>query len=780
LTFLAPYDRPAPADTAARPRRARPQEAAAWLARLVAARAGYTALAAARDARVDLLAYQLEPALAVLAGTRRVLIADEVGLGKTIQAGLVAAEIQQRRGAIRALVICPAALCEQWREELVARFALEARVAGAEALGSAVSGLSAGDTPWRRTGVWIGSFDYLKQPHVLEGIPLTPWDLLVIDEAHEAAGETHRHAACEELARRARCVLLLTATPHSGDSARFARLLALGAHPDAGPMPGSRATPVANGEPRPVSDTPAVFQRTRADVALTIVRRVRWHVVRPSIDESRLLDALSDCERTLLHDAGRAHRDAALLLLSVYRKRALSSSAALARSLERRLEWLLAPERVWSLDWTQPRLEFDADEVSGEERAALTLDVGWHAADERAWLRRLHALARAASGRETKARRLARLLQRRPEPAIVFTEFRDSLDALRRQLDPVRTLSLLHGGQSRAERDAELRRFLDGASDLLLTTDVAGQGLNLQSRARWVLSLELPWNPARLEQRIGRVDRIGQARAVHATLLVSGHAGENGLLRSLARRTLTARRVLGHRVLASLTPPSEVMVARSLLADEPLPAESALPPVPLAGGWRRRARALAHLLSRKRALARLWRGQEPAGRARWCTWRVRGRPGVSGTAVAVFSVPLIDRGGTELERALIVLAGWPPAASCAEAGPGACVDRLVPYARRIARERLDSRRRRLERLLEVAGRRAAAHERAIGAWLHARRYPEQAQAALFTSGPVRAFARHRDEARALEAATADRIGAAERAAKVTVGEPRLELFFTPR
>ena len=140
---------------------------------------------------------------------------------------------------------------------------------------------------------------------------------------------------------------------------------------------------------------------------------------------------------------------------------------------------------------------------------------------------------------------LDRLVGRAREPIVVFTEFRHSLQALQRRLEGRHALAVLHGGQTQAEATLELERFTCGRATVLLATDVAAQGLNLQMRSRWVIAFELPWNPMRLEQRAGRVDRIGQQRAARLTVLIARHQAETGLLANLARRTLTARRVLG-------------------------------------------------------------------------------------------------------------------------------------------------------------------------------------------------------------------------------------------
>jgi superfamily II DNA/RNA helicase len=190
-------------------------------------------------------------------------------------------------------------------------------------------------------------------------------------------------------------------------------------------------------------------------------------------------------------------------------------------SIERRLAWV---EREHSaadapVDWTQPRLAFadEQDDWTPEDIAGLGAETGLTRDSELMWLRRLQSLAREAATIETKTETLARLLKRTREPVLVFSEFRDSVALLNARLAPCHPLALLHGGMSDDERTASIARFISGDARVLLATDAAGQGLNLHARCRWVVNLELPWTPSRLEQRAGRVDRIGQSRRVHIT-----------------------------------------------------------------------------------------------------------------------------------------------------------------------------------------------------------------------------------------------------------------------
>jgi superfamily II DNA/RNA helicase len=151
-------------------------------------------------------------------------------------------------------------------------------------------------------------------------------------------------------------------------------------------------------------------------------------------------------------------------------------------------------------------------------------------------LRDILAVAEQAREQETKLRALMRLLRRVQEPVVVFTEYRDTLAMLERSIGTLRRISLLHGGMSAAERRSAVDSFNTGASDLLLATDAGSEGLNLQSRCRLVVNLELPWNPIRLEQRIGRVDRLGQSRTVHAINLFADGTAEATVLANLYNR----------------------------------------------------------------------------------------------------------------------------------------------------------------------------------------------------------------------------------------------------
>jgi len=182
--------------------------------------------------------------------------------------------------------------------------------------------------------------------------------------------------------------------------------------------------------------------------------------------------------------------------------------------------------------------------IAGDEPPVWPADLRLSdAARERRLLTTLADGARLAAARETKVEALVRLLRRARQPAVVFTEFRDTLLHVRQRM--ALPALVLHGGLTRLERSSVLASFARDPQGLLLATDAAAEGLNLHQHCRLVVNLELPWNPMRLEQRIGRVDRIGQRRIVHAFHLVAEGTGEMRLLDRLRDRVASAQADIG-------------------------------------------------------------------------------------------------------------------------------------------------------------------------------------------------------------------------------------------
>jgi superfamily II DNA or RNA helicase len=472
----------------------------------------WASLRAAANARLAVLPFQLEPAIAMTRGdTCRVLIADDVGLGKTIQAGLIVAETIERTPDARALVVSPAGLREQWRDELRTRFDLDADILDAEGVARRAAQLVPGVNPWSLHPLAITSIDYIKRPEVMRSLEALTWDVVVFDEAHGLAGRSDRAAAAAALARRARRLVFLSATPHSGDEDSFARLCALGDLGASFPL--------------------TIFRRTRADVGVPHGRRTMRLQVRPTAAEATMHRGLVRYAQRLTAETEASAPGAALLALLLTR-RACSSASSLARSLERRIALLHGAPATPRDQLTLPFLDPDTDEEPGVELGVAGLV---DRTEETRCLQALLELARTASARESKPGALVRLIRRTREPVLVFTEYRDTLRHLATTLASFAPLQL-HGGLTSRERLDVLRHFATGNAMVLLATDAASEGLNLHHRCRLVINLELPWTPLRLEQRIGRVDRFGQRRRVHAVQLVARDTPEEPIAARLNQR----------------------------------------------------------------------------------------------------------------------------------------------------------------------------------------------------------------------------------------------------
>lgn len=499
----------------------------------------------AAEANLDLLPYQLEPALAVLRGATRVLLADAVGLGKTIQAGLILAELRARGLVDRALILCPAGLRASWLAELRDRFGIAAVALDHTAIATGITECPAGVNPWAMQSVVIASIDFVKRPEVLAAVEGAALDLVIADEAHHLTPGSDRGGAVERLAVRTPWLVLLSATPHSGDETAFNYLTGMGA----------------------LGDSLTVFHRNRRDVGLPGSRRSHLLSIAPSDGEERLLRGVAAYARAIWHARGRSDRGVQLVAITLSR-RAASSAAAVGRTLARRRA-LLADERLPQP--VQAVFSWDEDdERDGDEPDEALACHGL--IDRRAEQRQLQDLidlAQRAESQSSKFRRLRRLLTRVREPALVFTEFRDTLNAAVEALESAFRLGSIHGGMPVGVRQRVVRQFQRGDLDVLVATDTAGEGLNLHWRCRLVINLDLPWNPLRLEQRVGRVDRLGQQRRVHAVHLLHRESVEDTVWRHLEQRRRLAEQALGE-----LAPLADDDMARAVFEDRPLPSAS--------------------------------------------------------------------------------------------------------------------------------------------------------------------------------------------------------------
>ena len=426
--------------------------------------------------------YQLQAARNALRRMRgRAILADEVGLGKTIEAGLVLAELRLRGLADRTLVITPAGLVTQWREELERKFGMPTTVPGADDGGVLVVSLAAA----RR--------DPLKSALIAD-----PWDLIVVDEAHRVRAP---RSASGQLIRqlRSRHLLLLTATPVENrlqDLYEMVSLVAPGLLGTAAQFRAAHGTAAADSEPRNVSalrkqTAEVMIRHRRSEVSVLLPQRLAETIrVDPSGEEREWYADLAARVRA----EGRTAVPARRLTLRSVAKLAGSSPAAAAPTLAK---------------------------------------IGWDGLSARA--ARLTEPAKAAVLRDQLSRFAAT-----GEKVLVFTAFRQTLELLAGQVPGA---AIYHGSLPRTEKEKVIASFRDEAP-VLLSTESAGEGRNLQF-CHVMVNMDLPWNPMQIEQRLGRLHRVGQEHDVMLTNLVAAGTIEEQVLRVLEAKINLFELVVG-------------------------------------------------------------------------------------------------------------------------------------------------------------------------------------------------------------------------------------------
>lgn len=574
----------------------------------------WTSCWTAGTADIDIRAWQLEPARATLGGATRILLADEVGLGKTIQALLIVSELMARGLARRVLILTPAPLRNQWAVEASHRFRLGGAIFDHEALAALATRLPAGVNPWDTAALIISSIDLAKRVETRQALDAASFDVLIVDEAHHLTPGSDRAALVADLAARTPFVVLATATPHSGDGDAFRFLRQLGGVP-------------------PGDDAILVFRRRARDVRGSRGRRVRAVHVPPTVAERRMLEASLAYASAVWCQTGAGH---GRLAASVIARRACSSAAAAASTIERRLALL---EGTAAAD-DQPRLPWEDEAADAGVADAILGSPGLaDPARERAWLDELRGLAAAASRGPSKLAAVRRLIARTRESVLVFSEYRDVVEWCAAGLADVAPVATLHGGMSSSMRHQAITQFTGGRIRVLVATDAAGEGLNLQARCRLVVNLELPWNPLRLDQRAGRVDRIGQARRVHVRHLVHRGSYEDHVLARLERRRQLAADDLDA---AALT---EDAVADVVLGGAPLPATridtGAAPPT---------GPSAAHAIEHARRMRGLAGAGTPDSRS---TVFARRFPGHARQLIFVFGADCLDQTGRRVQAEVV-------------------------------------------------------------------------------------------------------------------------------
>ncbi len=537
-------------------------------------------------------AYQLVPVLRALEMPRvALMLADAVGLGKTIQAGMILRELMLRRRIRRVLVLCPASLRTQWRDEMNDRFSLPFDIVDRPHALQLQRDLGLDANPWRVHERVIASYHYLKQPDVLEQFRSTAepgddgrlyWDLLIVDEAHNLAPASFGDDS--DLAEMLQHItpwfehrVFLTATPHNGHTRSFSGLLEA-----LDPVRFTRKSELDAEDRTRVGET--VVRRLKSEINRSYValgepaRFSERHVealpvLRFGAQERRLSETFHDFRKALRKAtalASASDRAAAAFATEVFQKRLLSGPWPFGQSWLNLLDGLAEhaakqegsdSESVARVRSTHSDETDDDNERESRERQANRTVGAWlrewqtSLAEEIAEVSRAvealgvthvppgldpdaHREAVAAGAMKVRADARLRALETlideklragdtwRPgdqsgERLVVFTEYLGTLDyvvaRLRARYGDGDWLVTLFGGMNDGERDVVKRAFNDpkSAARILLATDAAGEGLNLQRSCRLLIHWDIPWNPGKMEQRNGRLDRHGQERDVH-------------------------------------------------------------------------------------------------------------------------------------------------------------------------------------------------------------------------------------------------------------------------
>lgn len=531
-----------PAETAPR--------GSAWLSYLTAAARVSDALTqdvllAPIEASVIPLPHQIRALSRAVSDDRvRYLLADEVGLGKTIEAGLIMRELKLRSRVCRTLVVAPKGLVTQWVAEMRTHFDEEFRLFIPSDF-SAFRRIAQADNVWQTYDQVVCPMDSVKpldgrrgwsrdrvaehNRDRFEDLTAAGWDLIIVDEAHRLGGSTDqvaRYRLGRGLAEAAPYLLLLSATPHQGKTDAFHRLVSLvdeDAFPDPGSISSERVQPfVIRTEKRRAIDAEGQpLFKPRSTRLVPIAWETRH------AQQRTLYEAVTEYVREGYNQAMREKKSYVGFLMILMQRLVTSSTRAIRTTLERRLEALAAPSEQLLLF---PDLSDEEwIELDGQEQIDALLTTRLKALkNERAEVNLLLEAANRTekAGVDAKAEALLdwiyRLQQEENDPnlkVLIFTEFVPTQEMLREFLvERGFSVACLNGSMGMDER-AKVQRSFAGESRVLISTDAGGEGLNLQF-CHVVVNYDIPWNPMKLEQRIGRVDRIGQEHAVRAVNFV--------------------------------------------------------------------------------------------------------------------------------------------------------------------------------------------------------------------------------------------------------------------
>ncbi|MBP7965878.1 MAG: DUF3883 domain-containing protein [Burkholderiaceae bacterium] len=523
----------------------------------------------------------------------RYVLADDPGAGKTIMAGLFIRELLMRADAKRVLVVAPGSLVEQWQDEMFEKFGLSFTLFSREQVEQSRSG-----NPFDDIDLMVARVDQLSRNEDLqEKLRLSHWDLVVVDEAHKLSAnyfgnkvnKTKRFQLGELLGSVTRHFLLMTATPHNGKEEDFQLFMSLldsdrfyGKFRD-----GAHKVDVTDLMRRMVKEDMLRFDGTR----LFLERRAYTTNYKLSDPEAALYTAATDYVKEEMNRADQLdgqRKGTVGFALTALQRRLASSPEAIYQSLKRRRHKLARrvedeklrsrgqslaetiapnglnnlPEDIWESDDALSSDDYENFEEAVVDQATAAQTIQELEA-EIIILEGLEEQARQVvhSGQDRKWDELSKLLQNTPEmhdaegrqrKLIIFTEHRDTLNYLavkiRGLIGNEESVVLIHGGVKREERRKVQELFRnDPTARVLIATDAAGEGVNLQN-ANLMVNYDLPWNPNRLEQRFGRIHRIGQTEVCHLWNMVANETREGDVFQRLFEKLEVERAALGGRV----------------------------------------------------------------------------------------------------------------------------------------------------------------------------------------------------------------------------------------
>ena len=518
--------------------------------------------------KIDPLPFQIEAVYGYVLKQPhiRFLIADDPGAGKTIMAGLILKELKLRGLAKRILIVVPGHLRDQWRRELKEKFDEKFVVLDRNTFNAHY-----GENPWEKNDQIITSIDFAKQDEILASLSSVHWDIVIVDEAHkmsaykygEKTQKTQRFRLGEALSRNSNHLIFLTATPHKGDPENFRLFLDL-------LIPGFFATNEMVEESLKNKDNPLFIRRLKEDLKdfegkPIFTRRfpvtIKFHL---SEAEKELYNEVS---RYVLEQYNKAiqsdkKRNVAFALMILQRRMA-SSTYALLKSLERRKEKL---ERILKGEEKQKEISIDYEEIEDlEEKERWEKEEEWEsltlAKDPEELKHEIETLSNLIEKTqqvinyegEVKLKELKKAIEEgfkkinemNGNPKIlIFTESRDTLEYL---VKKIRTwgykVNYIHGGMGIDERIKAEKIFRD-ETEVMVATEAAGEGINLQF-CHIMINYDIPWNPNRLEQRMGRIHRYGQQKDVYIFNLVAKDTREGKVLAKLFDKLEEIKNKLG-------------------------------------------------------------------------------------------------------------------------------------------------------------------------------------------------------------------------------------------